>query len=1448
MEKVSFFQVFGELGLSEEENAALRGACVEHIDINSTARVMKLTLAFSDCCPPELISRLSEKLAEAYRLNRADISVHCPKCEFGEAEAQEILHLAAGEYPGIFGFLGGCGITLKENTMEIAGASGGADIIAASGCLRFMEKKISECYGREIRVVLRPETEEDKTRVSEFLRRRDEEIRRLSEATVTHASAPSKTQPAEQKREFVRKKRPPAPKVDEADIILGKPFGDELTDIRDIDFNGGWYAVEGDVFGCETREVAGGRMTVISFCIYDGTSSLTCKRILDTEKAQPLIDSVKNGMYVAVRGEIQYDNFEKDSVLKPADIIKKKKSVRMDTSEEKRVELHLHTKMSAMDGVVSASDVVKTASAWGHKAVAVTDHGVLHAFPDMLHAAHGKDIKILYGCEGYYVNNADAMPAVFGRAEEPLSGDFVCFDLETTGLRPGEDAIIEIAASLLRDGRIIDTFQTYVNPRRAIPPRITELTGINAGMVADAPEIGAALKSFFDFCRGRVLAAHNAAFDMGFLREAAAKAGLPCEYTYVDSLAMARVMLPHMARHRLNNLAKELNLPKFKHHSGGDDARTLALALAELFRRLQTEDGVKTLSEVNGILADRADKNAEAGSDTQSLPVYHILLLAKDEEGVRALNRMVSYGHLKYMNARKQPIIPRRVLAQWRDHLIVGSACEAGELFRAMLDGANEERLCEIAGFYDFLEIQPIGNNAFMIREGTAQNEEDLRDFNRRIVALGERLGKPVCATGDVHFLNPEDEAFRRILMAAKGFEDCDQQAPLYFRTTEEMLAEFAYLGEEKAREVVITNTNMIADMCGDVCPFPKEMYPPEIPGSAEELERITRETAARLYGDPLPPEVSTVMEKELNSIIKHGFDVMYMFAQKLIRRSNDNGYMVGSRGSVGSSLVAFFLGITEVNALPPHYRCETCRFTEFHGGEGFGSGFDMEDKSCPNCGTKLYKDGFDIPFETFLGFDGDKAPDIDLNFSNEYQGKAHRHTIEMFGAENVFRAGTIGGIKDKTAFGYVKKYCEEREITMPKAEMTRLALGCTEVKRTTGQHPGGMVVVPRTKEIYDFCAVQHPADDQETDIVITHVDYHSIDANLLKFDILGHKDPTMIKHLEELTGIKMEEIDLNDRATLSLYSSNEALGIEDNDILGDIGTFTVPEFGTKFVKQVLVDTRPSTIDELVRVCGMTHGTDVWLNNAKDIIAAGYAPLSGCICCRDDIMLNLIAWGMPPKMSFQIMEFVRKGKGLKPEWEEAMREHAVPEWYIESCKKIKYMFPKAHAAAYVVNGFRVAWYKLHRPLAFYCAFLSVRADALDAEVMLQGAEAIRAKILELREKEDTTGNDEELQKNLEVCYEFCLRGFSFRPVDLYRSKAKDFSMEDEKYLRMPFTAVAGLGETAAESLYAEARIGGFLSVEEVAARCGKVSKTLMDKLRAMGAFGDLPESSQSTLF
>ncbi|MBQ3095731.1 MAG: PolC-type DNA polymerase III [Clostridia bacterium] len=1448
MEKVSFFQVFGELGLSEEENAALRGACVEHIDINSTARVMKLTLAFSDCCPPELISRLSEKLAEAYRLNRADISVHCPKCEFGEAEAQEILHLAAGEYPGIFGFLGGCGITLKENTMEIAGASGGADIIAASGCLRFMEKKIAECYGREIRVVLRPETEEDKTRVSEFLRRRDEEIRRLSEATVTHASAPSKTQPAEQKREFVRKKRPPAPKVDEADIILGKPFGDELTNIRDIDFNGGWYAVEGDVFGCETREVAGGRMTVISFCIYDGTSSLTCKRILDTEKAQPLIDSVKNGMYVAVRGEIQYDNFEKDSVLKPADIIKKKKSVRMDTSEEKRVELHLHTKMSAMDGVVSASDVVKTASAWEHKAVAVTDHGVLHAFPDMLHAAHGKDIKILYGCEGYYVNNADAMPAVFGRAEEPLSGDFVCFDLETTGLRPGEDAIIEIAASLLRDGRIIDTFQTYVNPRRAIPPRITELTGINAGMVADAPEIGAALKSFFDFCRGRVLAAHNAAFDMGFLREAAAKAGLPCEYTYVDSLAMARVMLPHMARHRLNNLAKELNLPKFKHHSGGDDARTLALALAELFRRLQTEDGVKTLSEVNGILADRADKNAEAGSDTQSLPVYHILLLAKDEEGVRALNRMVSYGHLKYMNARKQPIIPRRVLAQWRDHLIVGSACEAGELFRAMLDGANEERLCEIAGFYDFLEIQPIGNNAFMIREGTAQNEEDLRDFNRRIVALGERLGKPVCATGDVHFLNPEDEAFRRILMAAKGFEDCDQQAPLYFRTTEEMLAEFAYLGEEKAREVVITNTNMIADMCGDVCPFPKEMYPPEIPGSAEELERITRETAARLYGDPLPPEVSTVMEKELNSIIKHGFDVMYMFAQKLIRRSNDNGYMVGSRGSVGSSLVAFFLGITEVNALPPHYRCETCRFTEFHGGEGFGSGFDMEDKNCPNCGTKLYKDGFDIPFETFLGFDGDKAPDIDLNFSNEYQGKAHRHTIEMFGAENVFRAGTIGGIKDKTAFGYVKKYCEEREITMPKAEMTRLALGCTEVKRTTGQHPGGMVVVPRTKEIYDFCAVQHPADDQETDIVITHVDYHSIDANLLKFDILGHKDPTMIKHLEELTGIKMEEIDLNDRATLSLYSSNEALGIEDNDILGEIGTCAVPEFGTKFVKQVLVDTRPSTIDELVRVCGMTHGTDVWLNNAKDIIAAGYAPLSGCICCRDDIMLNLIAWGMPPKMSFQIMEFVRKGKGLKPEWEEAMREHAVPEWYIESCKKIKYMFPKAHAAAYVVNGFRVAWYKLHRPLAFYCAFLSVRADALDAEVMLQGADAIRAKILELREKEDTTGNDEELQKNLEVCYEFCLRGFSFRPVDLYRSKAKDFSMEDEKYLRMPFTAVAGLGETAAESLYAEARIGGFLSVEEVAARCGKVSKTLMDKLRAMGAFGDLPESSQSTLF
>ncbi|MGE4548942.1 MAG: PolC-type DNA polymerase III, partial [Intestinibacillus sp.] len=1163
------------------------------------------------------------------------------------------------------------------------------------------------------------------------------------------------------------------------------------------------------------------------------------------DQAGELVGAVKTGMHLIVQGKVTYDQWEKETILEPSAIVKSKKVIRQDKSAQKRVELHLHTNMSAMDGITPAKKLIERAKYWGHTAMAITDHGVAQAFPDAMHAVEwGKieNFKVIYGLEAYYVNDAAAVSVVRGKWDGPLAGEFVCFDIETTGLRPDAEEITEIAATVVRNGQTAEEFQTYVNPHKPIPANITELTGITDEMVADAPELSNALDAFLRFVGGRPLVAHNAGFDMSFIHAACKRLGRGQAFTSIDTLEMARILLPDLGRYKLNVLAKTLAVGPFEHHRASEDAAVLGRIFIKLLEMLR-EAGAESASDINAVLAG---KKAKSGN-LKNLPRYHFILLVKNQTGLKNLYRLISKSYLDYFY--KRPIIPRSELLRYREGLIFGSACEAGELFRAMVDGAEWDELRKIAEFYDYLEIQPVGNNRFMIEKGQARDEEALRDFNRKILKLADELGKPCCATGDVHFLEPEDEAFRRILMAGQGFPDADNQAPLYLKTTDEMLDEFSYLGADRAFEVVVTNTNRIADLCDEVRPVPRENYPPKIEGSAEDLENMCREKARRIYGDPLPELVQKRLDRELGSIIGNGYDVMYIIAQKLVCKSIEDGYLVGSRGSVGSSLAAFMSDITEVNSLAPHYLCPACKYVEWH--EDMSCGVDLPDKECPHCGQRLSKEGFSIPFETFLGFEGDKVPDIDLNFSGEYQPKIHKYTGELFGHDHVFRAGTLGTVAEKTAYGYVKKYMEERGIECSHAEENRLTAGCTGIKRTTGQHPGGIVVVPKEVEIYDFCPIQHPADDPNSDIITTHFEYHSIDANLLKLDELGHDDPTMIKHLEELTGVNAREIPLDDPETMSLFTSCEALHYVDgtDKILGEMGCIAVPEFGTKFVRGMLRDTQPHTFADLVSISGLSHGTDVWLGNAQELVRQGI-PLSGCICCRDDIMNYLILKGVQPKLAFTVMESVRKGKGLKPEWEEAMRTQEVPEWYIDSCKKIKYMFPKAHAVAYVMMAFRIAWFKVHRPLAFYAAYFSIRAKGFDASCMIRGDAICVAKIQELAEKErdkTITAAEKETATTLEVCHEFYKRGFTFEPMDIYKSDAKNF-LVTENGLIPPFTAMPGVGEQAALDIVRERGKGPFLSAEEMTIRCAKVGKSVVETLEQIGALGTMPKSTQVSLF
>ena len=1234
----------------------------------------------------------------------------------------------------------------------------------------------------------------------------------------------------------------------EGEVVMGGPIRGQVQPMEGLNPKMGNVIVAGRVFFADLYETRRPGVFCLTFDMTDFKTSVRVTKYMQKEEKAALKKDVKPGMWLKVQGYIKLNRDGSDILLDPKNITTYPHEMRMDTAPVKRVELHLHTSFSNMDALSPLNpkagpegNIVKRAQAWGHPAVAITDHGVVQGFPDAWHSAG--DIKLLYGMEGYFVNNLDDRIAVHGDKDFSFADEYVAFDIETTGLQVKREAITEIGAVVIRDGQVCDRFQTFVDPGRHLTAEIIALTGITDAMLQGAPQPAEALRAFLDFVGDRPLAAHNAEFDIGFIREGCRKAGLPFDPTYVDTLILAQNLLPELGKYKLDVVAEHLKLPAFQHHRASDDAATCGLFLPHFFQRLE-EMGVRSLQGVNAAMPDLRSRGKA------NRRPRHIILIAKNKVGLKNLYQLISASNLKYF--KRVPIIPKSELVAHREGLIVGSACEAGELFQAVAEYKDWAELKRIASFYDYLEIQPLCNNAFMIREGKAADEEELRNFNRTIVRLGEELGKPVCATGDVHFLDPEDEIYRHILLDTKKFPDCDQPLPIYFKTTDEMLQEFSYLGEEKSVEVVVTNTRAIADMVETFDLLPKgKLFPPRLENSEEDLNRLVWDKVHELYGEDPPQLIVDRLNVELGGILGK-YDVVYMSAQKLVQRSLENGYLVGSRGSVGSSLVAYMSGITEVNALPPHYRCPKCKHSEFITDGSYGCGADMPDKNCPVCGTKYVKDGFDIPFETFLGFGGGKVPDIDLNFSGEYQARAHRHAIEMFGETQVFRAGTIGTVAEKTAYGYVKKYLEARGLNPGHAEENRLALGCVGVKRTTGQHPGGLVVVPDDMDVEDFCPVQHPADAADSDIITTHFEYHCMEDNLLKLDMLGHDDPSMVRMLEDLTGVNARAIPLDDPDTLSLFTSSKALGFENDEILGPTGAVAIPEFNTKFTRQMLVDTQPKDFNTLVRLSGFSHGTDVWLGNARDLILSGTASVTETVGCRDDIMLYLIQMGLDPKMSFKIMEAVRKGKvkkgGFEEGWEEAMREHDVPDWYIQSLAKIGYLFPKAHAVAYVMMAFRIAWFKVHKPLAFYATFFSIRAKAFDAEYCCAGFDAVKRKLLEIWNNKDAAAVEQDLAVTLEVCYEFYLRGFRFEPISIYESDATRFVIKGDDALIPPFTAVRGLGETAAVDTVEKRQGKEFISVEEFATCCSKLSKTHIEQLKALGAFAGMADTSQMTLF
>ena len=1235
------------------------------------------------------------------------------------------------------------------------------------------------------------------------------------------------------------------------DVIYGRDFEEESMEIEKIDGPIGEVVIRGKILSVDTREIRNEK-TIIIFSVTDFTDTIVLKIFAKNDDVPELLKEISGGKFVRVKGVATIDKF--DSELTIGSIVGIKKcadftTVRMDTSVEKRIELHCHTKMSDMDGVSDVKDIVKRAMKWGHKAIAITDHGDVQAFPDANHTVPSdSDFKVIYGVEAYLVDDLKGM--VTDSQNQDLDADYVVFDLETTGFSPETNRIIEIGAVKVQNGKIVDKFSTFVNPQVPIPFRIEQLTSINDSMVIDAPVIADILPEFMKFCEGCVMVAHNADFDMSFIKKNCQRLDIPCKPTIVDTVALARVLLPNLNRFKLDTVAKALGVSLENHHRAVDDAGCTAEIFVKFIEMLR-ERGMSTLDEVNAM-------GTSSVQNVQKMPTYHAIILATCDQGRTNLYKLISLAHIKYYHRR--PRIPKSEFIRYRDGLLIGSACEAGELYRAILNGRPEEEISRLVNFYDYLEIQPLGNNAFLVRDedSPVASNDDLIEINKKIVRLGEQFHKPVVATCDVHFLDPEDEIYRRIIMAGQGFKDADEQAPLFLRTTEEMLKEFAYLGSEKAEEVVITNTNRIADMCEKISPVRPDKCPPVIENSDQMLRDICYNKAHKMYGDPLPEIVQERLDRELNSIISNGYAVMYIIAQKLVWKSNEDGYLVGSRGSVGSSFVATMSGITEVNPLHAHYLCKHCQYSDFDSDlvKSFSgrSGCDMPDKLCPRCGKPLSKEGFDIPFETFLGFKGNKEPDIDLNFSGEYQSKAHKYTEVIFGEGQTFKAGTIGTLADKTAFGYVKNYYEERGVHKRNCEIDRIVLGCVGVRRTTGQHPGGIVVLPMGEQIYTFTPVQHPANDMTVDITTTHFDYHSIDHNLLKLDILGHDDPTMIRMLQDLTGRDPLTIPLDGQDVMSLFQNTDALGITPEQIGGTkLGALGIPEFGTDFAMQMVIDAKPKAFSDLVRISGLSHGTNVLLGNAQDLIMSGVATISTAICTRDDIMLYLIQMGVESEKSFKIMEAVRKGMVAKgrcamwEEWKEDMLAHNVPQWYIESCQKIEYMFPKAHAAAYVMMAWRIAYCKIHYPLAYYGAFFSIRAKAFSYEIMCQGQKHLESVMVDYKKRQDTLSNKEkDAMGDMRIVQEMYARGFEFEPIDIFRAQSRSFQIVDGK-LMPSLNSIDGLGEKAADAIVEAAKDGPFLSKDDFRQRT-KVSKTIIDLMDSLGLLGDLPESNQISIF
>ncbi|MDY6041037.1 MAG: PolC-type DNA polymerase III [Candidatus Faecousia sp.] len=1419
----------------EELLSALSQAAIVAADIDPASRRVHVAVHSEQYIPRRLLEQAEREIGQLYGLSHMEVTATHPASELTKLEPEELRDLFVTRNSMTRGSLAGATWEWEGTNLTVK--------LRANG-KKELEKLIPEVQNQLRERFAAPVTiriEAGQTLEGQALFDAMESMRtKLMDSIPAIPAKPEEKKPDPQ-----------------SDTFYGKPFRGIPVPMSELNLDMGAVIVEGRVFNVEHKELKKRNAWVIGFDMTDNTNSIHINRFLEAGEAKPILENVQVGSVLKVQGRLELNRYDNEMVLKPYAMMPGSMPKRKDTAEGmKRVELHLHTIMSNMDALTDTAAAIKQAAAWGHKAIAITDHGCCQSFTDALHTVEGKKppkvagtdetIKILYGCEGYYVNDVDDRIVVHGQQDISFDEEFVAFDLETTGLSSKNDRIIEIGAVILKNGQEIDRFQTFVDPQRKLDKKIVDLTGITDEMLAGAPSLEEVLPEFLKFVGGRVLVAHNSDFDTGFIREACLRLGYPYHYTAADTLILSQNLLPQLNKFKLDIVANALSLPEFNHHRAADDAVMCGLIMTRLMQKLEEEYDIHTLQAINPAMITLRSKGRIADRHAR-----HIILFAKNQVGLRNLYHLISDSNLKYF--KRVPRIPKSELMALREGLIIGSACEAGELFQAILDHKSEDELKRLASFYDFLEIQPLDNNRFMLDSDKyeAQTDEDLREYNRKIVRLGEELGKMVVATGDVHFLNPEDEVFRHILLATKGFDDADKKMPLYFRTTDEMLKEFSYLGQEKAYEIVVENPNKIADMCETLRPVPHNLFAPKIENSVEDLKSLVYGKFHRLYGDNPPEVFRQRVETELHDIISCHYDVIYMSAQKLVQNSLEHNYLVGSRGSVGSSIVAYMSGITEVNSFQPHYRCPNpaCKYTELNVPPGYNCGADLPDAVCPKCGTKMEKDGFNIPFETFLGFGGDKVPDIDLNFSGEYQAEAHKYCISMFGSSHVFRAGTIGTVAEKTAFGYVKKYLQERGRTASKAEEARLASGCVGVRRTTGQHPGGLVVIPQENEIWDFCPVQHPADDPNSDQITTHFEYHSMEENLLKLDMLGHDDPTMIRMMEDMTGVDAKTIPLDDKDTMSIFTSSKVLGYENDKILGPTGAVAIPEFNTRFTRGMLMDTMPTRFDTLVRLSGFSHGTDVWLGNAKDLITSKTATVDSTIGCRDDIMLYLISCGMPEKRSFKIMESVRKGRGLPEGAEEEMKAAGVPEWYIGSCKKIKYLFPKAHAVAYVMMAFRIAWFKVHHPLPFYAAYFYRRSQkgGFDAVLMTGGIASVMANIEAIDNNEDATAKDEDLLTTLEVVYEFYLRGFEFAPIDIYESHATKFLIKDGKLLP-PFVAISGLGESAAWDLMEGRKGKQFLSIEEVAAACPKVSKTHIQMLKDAGAFGSLPDTSQVSFF